>query len=70
MGKQDWHVEDIKCELRKRRITLKSLSINAGLAPSTLNNALRVSYPKAERIIAEALGLEPRDIWPSRYQYK
>ncbi len=70
MGKQDWHVEDIKCALRKRRITLKSLSINAGLAPSTLNNALRVSYPKAERIIAEALGLEPRDIWPSRYQYK
>ena len=70
MGKQEWHVEDIKCELRKRRITLKSLSINAGLAPSTLNNALRVSYPKAERIIAEALGLEPRDIWPSRYQYK
>ena len=70
MGKQDWHVEDIKCELRKRRITLKSLSINAGLAPSTLNNALRVSYPKAERIIAEALGLETRDIWPSRYQYK
>lgn len=70
MGKQDWHVEDIKCELRKKRITLKSLSINAGLAPSTLNNALRVSYPKAERIIAEALGLEPRDIWPSRYQYK
>jgi len=70
MGKQDWHVEDIKCALRKKRITLKSLSINAGLAPSTLNNALRVSYPKAERIIAEALGLEPRDIWPSRYQYK
>ncbi|WP_085163779.1 helix-turn-helix domain-containing protein [Gilliamella bombi] len=70
MEKQDWHAEDIKCELRKKRITLKSLSINAGLAPSTLNNALRVSYPKAERIIAEALGLEPRDIWPSRYQYK
>lgn len=70
MKKEDWHVEDIKCALRKKRITLKSLSIEAGLAPSTLNNALRVSYPKAERIIANALGLEPQDIWPSRYQYK
>lgn len=70
MNKQDWHVEDIKCALRKKRITLKALSIKAGLAPCTLNNALRVSYPKAEKIIAEALGLNPRDIWPSRYQYK
>ena len=70
MQKEDWHVEDIKCALRKKRITLKSLSIEAGLAPCTLNNALRVSYPKAERIIANALGLEPREIWPSRYQYK
>ena len=70
MIKQDWHIEDIKCALRKKRITLKSLSIEAGLAPCTLNNALRVSYPKAERIIANALGVEPKDIWPSRYQYK
>lgn len=70
MNQQDWHPEDIKCALRKKRITLKKLSIEAGLAPCTLNNALRVSYPKAERIIASALGLEPRDIWPSRYQYK
>lgn len=70
MQKEDWHVEDIKCALRKKRITLTALSIGAGLAPCTLNNALRVSYPKAERIIANALGLEPQDIWPSRYQYK
>ena len=70
MKNQDWHVEDIKCALRKKRITLKSLSINAGLSPSTLNNALRVSYPKAERIIEEALGEKPENIWPSRYQYK
>lgn len=70
MKKKDWHAEDIKCALRKKRITLKALSIEAGLAPCTLGNALRVSYPKAERIIANALGFEPRDIWPSRYQYK
>ncbi|WP_149008593.1 helix-turn-helix domain-containing protein, partial [Escherichia coli] len=24
-------------------------------------------YPKAEKIIADALGMTPQDIWPSRY---
>ncbi|MDI5816356.1 helix-turn-helix domain-containing protein [Salmonella enterica subsp. enterica serovar Cerro] len=24
-------------------------------------------YPRGERIIADALGVEPRDLWPSRY---
>lgn len=70
MKKKDWHVEDIKCALRKKRITLRSLSIQAGLSPTTLNNVLRVPYPKAERIIADALGEKPENIWPSRYQYK
>jgi lambda repressor-like predicted transcriptional regulator len=27
MSKKDWHPEDIKCALRKKRITLRSLSI-------------------------------------------
>ncbi|MDF7670250.1 helix-turn-helix transcriptional regulator [Orbaceae bacterium ESL0721] len=70
MKNSDWHVEDIKCALRKRRISIRSLSIAAGLSPSTFNNALRVSYPKAERAIAKALGVEPETIWPSRYEYK
>lgn len=70
MEKQDWHIEDIKCALRKKRISLRSLSVEAGLAPKTLNNVLRVSYPKAERIVANALGEKPENIWPSRYQYK
>ncbi|HHV6467758.1 TPA: hypothetical protein ACUM3L_000366 [Haemophilus influenzae] len=28
---------------------MHSLSVKAGLAPSTLKNALRVSYPKGEK---------------------
>lgn len=47
--------------------TLQSLSIKAGLAPSTLKNALRMSYPKGERIIAEAIGVPPQVIWAKRY---
>ncbi|EMV2148015.1 helix-turn-helix domain-containing protein, partial [Escherichia coli] len=37
------------------------------LSSSTLKNALDKRYPKAEKIIADALGMTPQDIWPSRY---
>lgn len=38
-----------------------------GLSPNTLKGALTSPYPKAERIIADALGLTPEEIWPQRY---
>lgn len=67
MQKEDWSRRRIVYELHERNITLQSLSIKAGLAPSTLKNALRMSYPKGERIIAEAIGVPPQVIWAKRY---
>ncbi len=49
MAKKDWSRKRIVYELHERNITLHSLSVKAGLAPSTLKNALRVSYPKGEK---------------------
>jgi len=46
---------------------MRGLSVEAGLKPDTLKNALSRAYPKGERIIAKALGTEPAQIWPSRY---
>ncbi|GKX57363.1 hypothetical protein SOASR030_34750 [Leminorella grimontii] len=44
------------------------MSYNAArLASSTLANALMRRWPKGERLIAAALGVEPGEIWPSRY---
>ncbi|MDL4445091.1 helix-turn-helix domain-containing protein [Klebsiella michiganensis] len=63
----DWHRADIIAELRKKGTSLASLSRNAGLNARTLNNALDRRYPKGERIIASAIGVEPAVIWPSRY---
>ena len=65
---QDWHPEDIKAAIRKRGITTSQLSRSNGLAESTLRNVFRHHWPKGEKIIAEFLGLTPRDIWPSRYE--
>ncbi|EEM0991996.1 transcriptional regulator [Salmonella enterica subsp. enterica serovar Typhimurium] len=64
---QDWHRADIKSALEKRGITLRDLSRQAGLSPDSLRNVFTRSWPRAERIIADALGITPKEIWPSRY---
>ncbi|MEH4990361.1 helix-turn-helix domain-containing protein [Enterobacter asburiae] len=46
---------------------MRQLSKDAGLKPDTLKNALHRTYPKEDRIIADALNVDPACIWPSRY---
>ncbi len=64
---RDWYPAEIKCALEIKEKTLRDLSRENGLHPDTLKAALRVPYPKAEKIIAEALGMRPEEIWPLRY---
>jgi Ner family transcriptional regulator len=68
MEHQDWHPADIIAALKKRGTNLSALSRQAGLASSTLANALARPWPKGEWLIAGALGVHPAVIWPSRYQ--
>jgi len=65
----DWHRADIIAAIRKQGTTLSAVARENGLASNTLQNALRVSWPKGERIIANAIGIAPEDIWPSRYPH-
>jgi Ner family transcriptional regulator len=58
----DWHQADIIAALRKRGTTLAAV-----LSSSTLSNALSRSWPKGEKVIAQALNVHPSVIWPSRY---
>ncbi len=67
---RDWHVADIKAALAKCDTNYEKLARENGIAGSTLRNALRFKYPKAERIIAKKIGVEPNEIWPSRYMQK
>lgn len=64
---KNWHRIDIVAALHKKGLTIKGLSVQAGLSPHTLKNVLIRPYPKGERIIAEALKIEPCEIWPDRY---
>lgn len=67
----DWHPADIKAALEKNGWNLSQLSKYHGYKNRTqLNDALTRHYPKAERLIAEAIGERPENIWPSRYQPK
>lgn len=68
MKAQDWHPADIIAGIRKKGTSLAALSRDSGLASSTLANTLTRHWPKGERLIAEALGKKPEEIWPSRYQ--
>lgn len=67
MNKTDWHKADIIASLRKKGTSLAALSREAGLRSSTLANALVRPWPKGEMIIANAIGVPPEEIWPSRY---
>ncbi|MEC9496254.1 MULTISPECIES: helix-turn-helix domain-containing protein [Escherichia] len=67
MMQQDWHPADIIAGLRKKGMSLAALSRQAGLASATLANALSRSWPRGEKIIADALEISPEIIWPSRY---
>jgi Ner family transcriptional regulator len=70
-GLKDWHRADIVAEIRKAGWSLRRLATHHGYAaPTTLTNALARPWPKGERIIAEAIGIDPAKIWPSRYEHK
>lgn len=68
MRQPDWHSADIIAALKKRGTSLSAVSRKAGLASSTLANALTRRWPKGERLIADALDVAPEKIWPSRYR--
>ncbi|ECW0018207.1 TPA: helix-turn-helix domain-containing protein [Salmonella enterica subsp. enterica serovar Mississippi] len=67
MMQPDWHSADIIAVLKRRGTSLSAVSRKSGLASSTLANALIRHWPKGERLIAEALGVTPEQIWSSRY---
>lgn len=66
-AQSDWHRADIVAALHKAGWSLVQLSMAHGVARTTLNKALHRPYPKAEAIIAKALGTTAHEIWPTRY---
>lgn len=63
MNRTDMHPADIIAQLKKRNLSLAAVSRQAGLSSSTLANTLSRPWPKGEFLIAQALGIDPAEIW-------
>lgn len=66
-AEQDWHRADILAELRKKGWSLRSLADEGNVSYNTLKSVLDKSYPKMERLVANAIGVAPEIIWAGRY---
>lgn len=67
---QDWTIDEIGAHLKMKGVTYRSLDRATGKKPDTIRNALYRSIPSYEAIIADAIGVSPAEIWPSRYANK
>ncbi|MGD9539049.1 MAG: helix-turn-helix domain-containing protein [Alphaproteobacteria bacterium] len=63
----DWHPADIVAALHKKGWSLSRLSVAHGYEKSACTKAHRGPWRAIEQIIADAIGVPPATIWPSRY---
>ena len=66
---KDWTKEYIKYRICEMFGSMTAMAHCYGLHPSVIRRALRVPYPKVDRVIAKALREHPSTIWPSRYSH-
>ena len=63
----NWYKADILAELKKKGWTLRSLAAEGNVSYSTLKTVFDKSYPKMERLVANAIGIAPEVIWAERF---
>jgi len=66
-SQEDWHPADIKAALHKAGWTVTALAELHGINRATISNVFLRSYPLVEQRIADAIGIAPHVIWPSRW---
>lgn len=67
---QTWNRHLILAEIKIRFGSLQAFAARTPLGVGHYSVALGRSYPKAESIIARALGVPAQDLWPDRYDAK
>lgn len=64
----DWHPSFVIAALHQAGWTMTNLAKHHKLKGiGSLSKALRFSLPVSEKRIADAIGVHPKEIWPSRY---
>lgn len=65
---KDWKPHQVKGALEEAGWSLRQLGFQNGYrSDSALSEVFRRPWPRAEAVIAKALGIKPWHIWPSRY---
>lgn len=62
-----WHPVDIKAALYKRDLSLAELARRHDVSLNAMSRMLRRPNPAIERLVADAIEVEPWVIWPDRY---
>lgn len=57
----------VKYQVHLQGRSLAQVAADAGVARSTLYQTFLKTYPRMEKVIADAVGLAPADLWPERY---
>lgn len=66
-ARQDWNKADIKAALEKVGWTCRALAKHHGMAHSYFSDTLVRPNPRAQTLMAAAIGRKPATLWPSRY---
>jgi len=65
---QDWPAHYLLYRLREAGTSYANISRKHGYCPTAaIMVHHRPSWPRMERLLADALGVTPQEIWPSRY---
>ena len=64
-----WHWADIKAALEKSGYSFARISREKGYLRSTTCWRLKTTtWPDLEKTVADIIGVQPMEIWPSRYK--
>ncbi|NUH53987.1 UNVERIFIED_ORG: Nlp family transcriptional regulator [Citrobacter freundii] len=66
----DWSAMAIQTALKNKGVDIPTLEKAQGLRPGSMRNVFYRPCSKYEQAIAEAVGVAPHVIWPSRYSHK
>jgi len=64
----DWPSHYITYRLYDRGTSYDRISREHHYSRTAAQMAIKLPWPKMERLIAEAIGVTPQEIWPSRYE--
>lgn len=64
---KDWSSHYIVFRLRERGTSMRRLSRLNHYCANAASIAIKTPWPKMQQLIAQAIGVTPQEIWPSRY---